>query len=34
LFITEVFHEIEEAEFWNDIKSSETMENDLDILFA
>ena len=34
LFITEVFHEIEEAEFWNDIKSSDTMEQDLEILFA
>jgi superfamily II DNA or RNA helicase len=34
LFITEVFHEIEEAEFWNDIKSSESMEEDLDILFT
>lgn len=34
LFLTEVFHEIEESEFWNDIKSSETMEEDLDILFA
>ena len=33
LFITEVFHEIEEEEFWNDIRSSDSMEDDLDILF-
>jgi superfamily II DNA or RNA helicase len=34
LFITEVFHEIEEAEFWNDIRVAESDDEKLDILFA
>lgn len=33
LFITEVFHEIEDEEFWNDIKIAETVDQKLDILF-
>ena len=33
LFVEEVFHEIEEAEFWNDIRVAETEDEKLDILF-
>jgi superfamily II DNA or RNA helicase len=33
LFVEEVFHEIEEAEFWNDIRIAETEDEKLDILF-
>jgi superfamily II DNA or RNA helicase len=33
LFVEEVFHEIEEGEFWNDIRAAETVDEKLDILF-
>jgi superfamily II DNA or RNA helicase len=33
LFVEEVFHEIEDAEFWNDIRVAETEDEKLDILF-
>ena len=33
LFITEVFHEIEEAAFWDQIRAADTVDEKLDILF-
>jgi superfamily II DNA or RNA helicase len=34
LFVTEVLHEIEQEEFWNDIVAADTVDKKLDILFA
>jgi superfamily II DNA or RNA helicase len=34
LFVTEVLHEIEQEEFWNDIAVADTVDKKLDILFA
>jgi superfamily II DNA or RNA helicase len=33
LFITEVFHEIEDMEFWEDLKEIKTLDKKLDLLF-
>lgn len=33
-FISDIFHEIESEEFWDDIRNSNSMDEDLDILFA
>lgn len=34
MFVTEVLHEIEQEEFWNDIAVADTIDKKLDILFA
>ena len=34
VFLTEVFHEIEDEKFWDDIKTANTVDEKLDILFS